>query len=72
MIAYKFLRAGRWGPFSRLRWPKPGEWGRAGADTSLCRCGVHACRISHLPWWLAEELWQVELDGELRRTSTSS
>ena len=66
MIAYKFLRAGRIGPFSGFRWPEPGAWVHTGADTDACRRGIHACRTRDLPWWLAEELWAIELDGEIR------
>ena len=66
MIAYKFLRAGRTGPFSGFRWPEPGAWVRTGADTDACRRGIHACRTRDLPWWLADELWEIELDGEIR------
>ena len=64
MIAYKFLRAGRIGPFSKFAWPEPGVWVRAGAATDQCRRGIHACRTRDLPWWLADELWEIELDGE--------
>jgi hypothetical protein len=66
MIAYKFLGADRSGPFSGFRWPEPGEWVRAGADTNPCRRGIHACRTRDLPWWLADELWEIELDGEIQ------
>ena len=64
MIAYKFLRAGRIGPFSAFAWPEPGVRVRAGAATDQCRRGIHACRTRDLPWWLEEELWEIELDGE--------
>jgi hypothetical protein len=60
MIAYKFLRSGRIGPFSGFRWPEPGTWVRA-VDVAACRHGVHACRLEDLPWWLADELWVIEL-----------
>jgi hypothetical protein len=66
MLAYKFLRAGRVGPFSGFRWPDPGVWVEAAADPAPCRTGIHACRSEDLPWWLAEELWLVELRGDLR------
>src|SRR5262249_52029854 len=26
--------------------------------------GIHACRVADLPWWLADELWEIELGGE--------
>ena len=66
MIAYKFLRAGRVGPFSNFPWPEPGVWVRASAATDPCRQGIHACRTRDLPWWLADELWEIELQGEVR------
>jgi hypothetical protein len=66
MIAYKFLRAGRIGPFSKFAWPEPGVWLRAGAGIDRCRRGIHACRMRDLPWWLADELWEIELEGELQ------
>jgi hypothetical protein len=66
MIAYKFLRSGRIGPFSDFRWPEPGVWIRAADDLAACRSGIHACRTQDLPWWLADELWEVELEGEVR------
>jgi hypothetical protein len=64
MIAYKFLQAGRVGPFSKFAWPEPGARVSAGSETDPCRRGIHACRTSDLPWWLADELWEIELDGE--------
>lgn len=66
MIAYKFLRSDRTGPFSGFRWPEPGAWVRAGADTDSCRRGIHGCRTRDLPWWLADQLWEIELDGEIQ------
>lgn len=65
MIALKFLRAGRLGPFSGFRWPEPGVWVRPGEQPDPCRHGVHACRTHDLPWWLSDELWEVELEGEI-------
>jgi hypothetical protein len=63
MIAYKFLQSDRTGPFSGFRWPEPGVWVRAEEDMLVCNHGIHACRTRDLPWWLADELWQIELDG---------
>jgi hypothetical protein len=62
--AYKFLRPGAVGPFSGYRWT-PGEWVET-QDATLCVRGIHACRIADLPYWIAQELWQVELDGLVR------
>lgn len=66
MIAYKFLRAGRIGRFSGFRWPEPGHWVRVPGNVEACRRGIHACRVPNLPWWLGEELWEIELDGDVR------
>jgi hypothetical protein len=66
MIAYKFLRSGRIGPFSAFRWPEPGVWVHAPRDLVACNRGIHACRSSDLPWWLADQLWEIELDGHVQ------
>lgn len=75
MIAYKFLREGAVGPFSRVAWPppengRPGEWIRATGSLELCGNGVHACRTTDLPLWIFDELWQVELDAPIRVAPT--
>jgi hypothetical protein len=63
VIAYKFLDAGAVAPFTGFRWTV-GEWVEADrADP--CREGIHACRPRDLPLWLADELWELELDGEI-------
>jgi hypothetical protein len=54
--AYKFLRPGGIGPFSGKRW-SPGEW--------VAAEGLSACERRHLPLWIWEELWEIELDGEI-------
>jgi hypothetical protein len=69
MIAYKCLCAGGVGPFSRFAWPQPrdgapGPWVVAPGGAERCRSAVHACRVQDLPWWLQDELWEAELDGE--------
>jgi hypothetical protein len=66
MIAHKFLHAGRVGPFSGFCWPDPGVWVRAGENMAPCRTGIHACDTQHLPWWLADELWEIELEDEVQ------
>lgn len=64
MIAYKFLRAGRVGPFSGVRWPEPGGDGAwVTALDSATR--VHGCGIGELVEWCDAELWRVELDGDV-------
>jgi hypothetical protein len=70
VIAYKFLCAGGVGPFSRYAWPlprdgRPGAWVSGGTGSLLCQTAVHACRVRDLPWWLQDELWEAELDGEV-------
>lgn len=75
MIAYKFLRAGAVAPFSRTLWPSPengapGAWVRAAGELELCGNGVHACRASDLPYWLFDELWEIELEAPIRSAAT--
>ncbi len=66
MIALKFLRAGGIGPFSGVRWPADGEWLWATEGGGTCLGRVHACRAEDLPDWIDDELWRVELDGDVR------
>ena len=63
LIAYKFLRPGRVGRFSRFRW-ESGVWVEAEA-TERCEAGIHACRVQDLPLWLDDELWEIELAGDV-------
>jgi hypothetical protein len=65
LIVYKFLRHGRVGPFSRFQWPRAGVWVRSESQPDMCRRGIHACRTIDLPWWLADELWEIELEGDV-------
>lgn len=65
MIAYKFLRPGRVGPFSGVRWPEPGTWLDAAGEGRACDGRVHACRVEDLPDWIDGELWRAELDGDV-------
>jgi hypothetical protein len=66
VIAYKFLRSGRVGPFSGFQWPEPDVRVDTAPEVTVCRRGIHACRRSDLPWWLADELWEIELDGPVQ------
>src|SRR3954464_11633159 len=57
------------GPFSRFAWPQPrGEapapWVVAPGGAAIGRSAVHGCRVHDLPWWLQDELWEAEFDGE--------
>lgn len=65
MIAWKFLRAGAISPVTRFVWPAPGEWVSADAPIRACRAGFHACRPDQLAFWVAAELWMLELDGPI-------
>ena len=69
MIAYKFLRADGTSPFTGYRWelPKgePGAWVEAQVDP--CRSGIHGLRLGDLPLWAGRTLWEIELDGEMRK-----
>ena len=69
-LAYKFLRPGAVGPFSGHLWPvpsgaEPGEWVNGSLDEDVCRGGVHACDGRFLARWIWEELWVIELGGEV-------
>jgi hypothetical protein len=67
VIAYKFLRPGGTSPFTGFAWPLPGEGAGAwiAASVEPCRSGIHACRPADLPIWVADELYEIELDGEI-------
>lgn len=70
MTCYKFLARGAVGPFSGRPWPSPQGFGRPGgwmAASRLepCRSGLHLCRPTDLPLWLCEELYTVEVEGEV-------
>jgi hypothetical protein len=65
VIAYKFLRQDGRSGFTGFRWPlpdgEPGPWVDARVDP--CRSGIHACRMSDLPYWLGSALYEIELAG---------
>lgn len=65
MIAFKFLCTGAVGRFSKSRWPEDGPWVEAEAPLKACVNGVHACTIDALAYWFDDELWSVELGGEV-------
>jgi hypothetical protein len=67
VIAFKFLRTGAIGPFTRFRWHR-NEW--VEAHRAQEGYGVHACRGSDLAWWISDELWRVELDGPMYERET--
>ncbi len=61
---YKFLAEGGVGRFSNVRWPTD-EWIEAGGELEDCRIGVHALLLPQLLDWLDDELWEIELGGEV-------
>jgi len=63
--ALKFLLPGAVGPFSGFRW-EGGTWHDTSGDPT-CGHGVHACEPGDLPFWLQDELWVVELRGDVAR-----
>jgi hypothetical protein len=70
--AYKVLSGGRSG-FTGWQWPLPagsrrGEWVRATGPIALCANGIHASRVDQLPQWLGDEIWEIELGGDVLRT----
>jgi hypothetical protein len=57
------------GPLGGCKWPEPvgplpGAWLQAEGPLALCRTGAHVCRPSDLPYWLHDELWETEVDGD--------
>lgn len=71
MIAYKFLARGAVGPFSGFRWPTPAGGIPAAWVDAVGKApsqGIHACRAADLPYWIDDELWVAELDGDVRPT----
>ena len=67
MIAYKFLDEGTVSPFTRIRWT-PGVWMKAAQSRE--GFGIHACRPLDLAWWIAPELWRLELSDPVRERYT--
>ncbi len=70
MRAYKFLALGSTGRFSDFTWPRPageepGAWVASSEQLEDCRHGVHACTSDQLLDWIDDELWEIELDGEV-------
>jgi hypothetical protein len=71
---YVFLSSGRESFLTGVRWPAPesggpAAWVETGADAP--DDGVRGYEVGDLTWWLDEELWELELDGELRPARNS-
>jgi hypothetical protein len=69
MRAWKFLGVGRIAPFGGHTWPAPTSTG-PGPWLRFSGREVFACRVEDLPWWLAPELWEVELEDPIRALET--
>lgn len=70
MIAYKFLKNGAIGLVSGFRWPTPdgdapAQWVDGDRPLQPCVSGIHACRAADLPYWMHDELWAIEVEGDL-------
>ncbi|MDQ3875465.1 MAG: hypothetical protein M3322_07990 [Actinomycetota bacterium] len=70
MIAYKFLSAGAVGLYSGFRWPvpsngEPGPWVHVDGPLVAGVSGVHALSGRELVNWLDDELWLIELAGQI-------
>ena len=71
MIAYKFLSAGAIGLYSGFRWPaarngEAGPWVQVEGALVPGVNGVHALLARDLVDWIDDELWLIELGGEIR------
>jgi hypothetical protein len=68
--AYKFLGPGARGLYSGFRWPtppngRPGDWVEVAGRLEPGANGVHALRTRWLVDWIDDELWLVELAGDV-------
>ena len=71
MRAYAFLDPAATDYVSGVRWPVPddrgpGAWLEAGADSPL-----RGYPADQLLWWLDQQLWEVELAGDVHETDRS-
>lgn len=69
MRAYKVLTDGR-SDFTGWRWSlpegdRPGEWLYADGQLGMCVNGIHAATTEQLPQWLGDEIWEIELGGQV-------
>jgi hypothetical protein len=70
MIALKLLQAGGTGLFSGFAWPLAtpdafGPWVEVEPPLQPSLRGIHAVRATSVLDWLDEELWVIELAGEI-------
>jgi len=69
MSLYVFLRTGRRALLSKVVWPapedgEPGAWIETGSDVPPD--AIRACPVEELLWWIDDELWAAELEGDPR------
>lgn len=69
LSVFKFLAAGARAPLTGFVWPVPAgaaaaSWVETSGPLVPCERGVHVCRVDDLPYWLHDELWQMQVDGE--------
>ena len=69
MRAWKFLETGRIAPFGGHTWPAP-SGDAPGAWVRFPGREIFACRLDDLPWWIATELWEVEIEAPVRALET--
>jgi len=62
---WKFLRRDRTSPLTGFDWNPVGTNWVILRDAQPCRTGIHACRLTDLPFWMSDELWSVELTGRI-------
>lgn len=71
MTWFKFLAADGLGPFSGYRWPLPHAsdvarpWTAWNDAVEPCRGGLHLLRQADLPFWIHEELYVAEVEGDV-------
>lgn len=65
MSGFKFLKRGGVGAVSQLVWPR-GQWVTVEEPLEQCRRGIHVLRAGDLAYWLSDELWRIEYDGDVQ------
>jgi hypothetical protein len=66
VLAYKFLGPDEYGLLSDFTWPV-GSWVEVEGPLIPALNGIHGCDVRDLAHWIDEQLWKVDLAGELER-----
>lgn len=66
MRAYVFLGAGGRAFLTGVRWPPPADGAPGAWVESAPGADVRGHELRDLPWWLDDELWELELGGEVQ------